>query len=294
VSHGGGRGLSEHFPDRAAKSQPFTYKVGDNHNLDIAFLGDDDDDVLLSPSKYPRKATGDIAHLKEYLANIDQTVARQLVDDLLFNQSDFVDVGKEFTLIEDIIGSFDGIDDDAFILGTRFDLEDDLDNPFQDVLRGKFTPEETLSINLLYLMRAIQAPTYAYKKVMQLIQDATHQNITITSTFSTCKAALAFLTKCFKLSSLLPQVHTKIGTGKRAYPCVVHDAGAIIESLLYSKLAQDDSNLLFSNPDNPLAPPPAIISHLADIDTRRVYCRAYQETCTGPKDILCGIVAYID
>ena len=297
----------------AAKSQPFTYEVGDNHNLDIAFLGDDDDDVLHSPSKYPRKATGDIAQLKKYLANIDQTVARQLVDDLLFNQSDFVDVGEEFTLIEDIellnigqdppnevieeedtIGSFDGIDDDAFILGTRFDLEDDLDNPFRDVLRGKFTPEETLSINLLRLMRAIQAPTYAYKKVMKLIQDATHQNITITSTFSTRKAALAFLTKRFKLSSLLPQVHTKIGTDQRAYPCVVHDARAMIESLLYSELAQDDRNLLFSNPDNPLAPPPAIISHLADIDTGRVYRRAYQETCTGPKDILCGIVAYID
>jgi hypothetical protein len=179
----------------AAKSQPFPYEVGDNHNLDIAFLGDDDDDVLHSPSKYPRKATGDIAQLKKYLANIDQTVARQLVDDLLFNQSDFVDVGEEFTLIEDIellnigqdppnevieeedtIGSFDGIDDDAFILGTRFDLEDDLDNPFRDVLRGKFTPEETLSINLLRLMRAIEAPTYAYKKVMKLILDATHRS----------------------------------------------------------------------------------------------------------------------
>ncbi len=59
----------------AAKSQPFNYKVGDNHNLDIAFLGDDDDGVLFSPSKLPCKANEDVAHLKRYLANIDQTVA---------------------------------------------------------------------------------------------------------------------------------------------------------------------------------------------------------------------------
>ena len=123
-------------------------------------------------------------------------------------------------------------------------------------------------------MRAIRAPTYAYKKVMKLIQDSTHQNIKITSTFSTQKSSLAFLIKRFKLSPLLPQVNTKIGTDHREYPCVVHDARAMIESLLYSKLAQDDSNLLFPNPDDPLAPPPKTISHLADIDTGCVYHRA--------------------
>jgi len=68
----------------------------------------------------------------------------------------------------------------------------------------------------------------------------------------------------------------------------------MIESLLYSELALDDSNLQFPNPDNPLSPPPALISHLADVDTGHVYCCAYKETCTGPTDILCGIITYID
>ena len=88
-------------------------------------------------------------HLKQYLANMDQTVARQLVDDLLFNHSDFIDVEEGVSLIEDIellnpdpdplnedtededtIGSYDEMEDDAFIFGTRFDVDDDLDNPF--------------------------------------------------------------------------------------------------------------------------------------------------------------------
>ena len=153
----------------SAKSRPLNYNVGDDHNLNIDFLGDDEDQNLFSPpSKLPRKATEDVAHLKEYLASIDQKVARQLVDDLMFNHSDFIAVGEEVTLIEDIeilntdhdqlnevldeedtLGSYDEMDDDAFLLGTRFDVDDDLDNPFRDVLRGKFTPEETLSINLL-------------------------------------------------------------------------------------------------------------------------------------------------
>jgi hypothetical protein len=76
-------------------------------------------------------------------------------------------------------------------------------------------------------MRAIRAPSYAYQKVMKIIQDATHQNIKIPSTFSTRKSSLAFLIKRFKLSSLLPKVHTKIGTVHREYPCVVHDARAM-------------------------------------------------------------------
>ncbi len=252
-------------------------------------------------------------HLKEYLANMDQTVARQLVDDLLFNHSDFIDVEEGVSLMEDIellnpdpdplnedtededtIGSYDEMEDDAFLFGTRFDVDDDLDNPFRDVLRGRFTPEETLSINLLRLMRAIRAPSYAYQKVMKIIQDATHQNIKITSTFSTRKSSLAYLIKRFQLTPLLPKVHTKIGTDHREYPCVVHDARAMIESLLYSELAKDDRNLLFPNPDDPLAPPPENITNYADIDTGRVYRRAYKETCTGPKDVLCGLMAYID
>jgi hypothetical protein len=74
----------------------------------------------------------------------------------------------------------------------------------------------------------------------------------------------------------------------------VHDPRAMIESLLYLEIAKDDRNLLFLNLDDPLAPPPESISHYADIDTGRVYRRAYKETCAGPKDVLCGIVAYID
>jgi len=125
------------------------------------------------------------------------------------------------------LGSYEEEEDNAFLLGTRFDVGDDLDNPFRDLLRGKFTTEETLSINLLRLLHAIQAPTYAYRQVMKLIAEASHQKLTITSTFRSRQSASQFLTKRLKLFPLVPQVQAKIGSDQRSYPgcsrCLSHD-----------------------------------------------------------------------
>ena len=49
----------------------------------------------------------------------------------------------------------------------------------------------------------------------------------------------------------------------------------MIESLLlYSPLPKDDSNLLFPNPDDPLAPPLSVVTMIADIFTGRAYRNA--------------------
>jgi hypothetical protein len=48
---------------------------------------------------------------------------------------------------------------------------------------------------------------------------------------------------------------------------VVHNAKAMIESLLYSPLMDKDDNMLFPNPDNPLEGPPPLSDKLADVDT---------------------------
>ena len=66
----------------------------------------------------------------------------------------------------------------------------------------------------------------------------------------------------------------------------------MIHSLLTSPLMEDDSNLLFPNLDDPLAPPPPDVVHmLADIDTGRSYGKAYDLLCHGfPRHILCGTI----
>jgi hypothetical protein len=68
----------------------------------------------------------------------------------------------------------------------------------------------------------------------------------------------------------------------------------MIESLLYSSLVKDDNNLLFPNPDDPLAPPPAEVQNIADIDTGTVYRNAYKNLCTRPNHVICGTICYID
>jgi hypothetical protein len=68
----------------------------------------------------------------------------------------------------------------------------------------------------------------------------------------------------------------------------------MIESLLYLSLAKDDNNLLFPNPDDPLAPPPSVVQNIADIDTGDVYRTAHKNLCTRPNQVTCGIICYID
>jgi hypothetical protein len=68
------------------------------------------------------------------------------------------------------------------------------------------------------------------------------------------------------------------------YPIPVHNAQAMIEPLLYLSLAKDDNNLLFPNPDDPLAPPPSVVQNIADSDIGDVYRTSY----------ICGIICYID
>jgi hypothetical protein len=97
------------------------------------------------------------------------------------------------------------------------------------------------------------------------------------------------------MQRLYPTILTQASPiNHRFYPVPVHDARAMIESLLYSSLANDDSNLLFPNPEDPLAPPPTEVTSIADIDTGRVYRNAYNTLCHRPNHLLCGIICYID
>jgi hypothetical protein len=78
------------------------------------------------------------------------------------------------------------------------------------------------------------------------------------------------------------------------YPVPVHNAQAMIESLLNLSFAKDNNNLLFLNPDDPLAPPPSVVQNIADINTGDVYWTAHKNLCTCPNQVICGIICYID
>jgi hypothetical protein len=116
-----------------------------------------------------------------------------------------------------------------------------------------------------------------------------------TTTFCHRHTAINHLSQRFGMKGLYLTVLTQPSpVNNHFYPVPIHIAKAIIESLLYSLLAKDDNNLLFPNPVNPMAPPPAEVQNIAYINTCHVYRNAHKNLCTHPNQVVCGIICYID
>jgi hypothetical protein len=166
---------------------------------------------------------------------------------------------------------------------------------FADRFNGAFTHAEKLSIRLLAILRRIGAPNAAYGEIMEIISDALLHSAFLTSTFLDRGLSLNHLAHRFSMQPLFPTVGSILSPDGRHFPLVIHRAKAMVQSLLTSSLIEDDSNLLFPDLTNPLAPPPLVVTTLADIDTGRIFRRAYDVLCRGhPNHVMCGIILYID
>jgi hypothetical protein len=127
---------------------------------------------------------------------------------------------------------------------------------FEDRGNGCFTTEETLSIRLLSLMREIGAPLKTYGRIVSLMKDAITDRVSLSPHLGHRHRAIKHFAQRFGMKRLYPTIITQPSPiNNRFYPVPVHNTQAMIESLLYSSLAKDDSNLLFPNPEDPLAPP---------------------------------------
>jgi hypothetical protein len=143
---------------------------------------------------------------------------------------------------------------------------------YTDRGNGCFTNKEILSIRLLGIMRDIGAPLKTYGRIVALFKDVIMNREPITTTFRQRHIAINHLSEQFSMKGLYPTVLTQPSPlNNRFYLVPVHNAQAMIESLLYSLLAKDDNNLLFPKPDDPLAPPLLVVQNIADINTGYVY-----------------------
>ena len=164
--------------------------------------------------------------------------------------------------------------------------------PFSDRMHGCYSAEELLSIRLLKLLRAIGAPHYAYRSIMDFFADAQQAKASVTAGFRSRDSAIKHFADRFQLAPLQATTITKRRLG-RSYPCVMHQARAMIESLLYSSLMVE-ANMLFPNSDDPLGPLPATVEIVGDIDSGRYYRAAHQRLKTAPNVLPCPILAYMD
>jgi hypothetical protein len=158
-----------------------------------------------------------------------------------------------------------------------------------------FTNEAILSICLLGIMRNIGAPLKTYGRIVALFKDVITEQEAIATTFRQHHTTITHFSEQFSMKGLYPTVLTQPSPlNNRFYPVPVHNAQAMIESLLYLSLVKDHNNLLFPNPDDPLAPPPPVVQNIADIDTGDVHRNPHKNICTRPNQAVCGIICYID
>jgi hypothetical protein len=144
-------------------------------------------------------------------------------------------------------------------------------------------------------MRDIGAPLKTYKKMVALFKDVITEQEAITTTFRQHYTAINHFSQQFSMKGLYPTVLTQPSPLNNCFcPIPVHNTQAMIESLLCSSLANDDNNLLFPNPDDPLAPPPPVVQNIADINTGDVYQNAHKNLCTRPNQVVCETICYID
>jgi hypothetical protein len=188
-------------------------------------------------------------------------------------------------------------EDDEVIMDASTNVFD-VDNSvnllqFTDRLRGQHTAKEIMSLKLLKLLRLTGAPHYAYTSIMDIFADTLGSKIvTAGATFRQRNTAIKHFAKQFRLEKLYPTTLTKHMNG-RTYPVVLHDAEVILQSLLKSSLMVEE-NMLFPDMDNPLAPPPPTVETIANVSTGQVFCSAHGHLCTGPNDVMCPLIMYLD
>jgi hypothetical protein len=286
-------------------------------NVDI-----DDDRSNLSADNYAQGNKVVIDHVSDEKLStkvtIDAKVAKQLLQDLLVDPRSYADFDHippitqgQLDFLVARLGSvvqpqptLDEADGPGFEVGEdvgedvhmepSLDNDEDNDQPFRDKGDGNYSAVERLSIRLLRILRDIGAPFDTYGTIMEMVSDAVREKVFITTTYRSRDNAIQHFSDRYELSTLYPSFKSQPSPDGRVYPVVVHDAKAMIESLLYSPLMDNKDNLLFPNPSNPLEGPSPFSDVLADVDTGNAYRRAHRLLCTEPHHLLCGIILYID
>jgi hypothetical protein len=114
---------------------------------------------------------------------------------------------------------------------------------------GSFTNKEILSICLLGIMHDIGAPLKTYGRIVALFKDVIMEQEAITTTFRHWHTAINHLSQQFCMKGLYSIVMTQRSPLINCfYPVPVHNAQAMIESLLYLLLVKGNTNFLFPTP----------------------------------------------
>ena len=155
------------------------------------------------------------------------------------------------------------------------DTDNQTHNMFDDMAHGAHTHLEKFSLELLALLRNINAPNYTFQKIMIIINKHLLNKVTsIVAPFMNRTTTIKHFASRFNMHTLQPSIR-QLEYKDKIYQVVVHNAYSMIMSLLQSDLFIDE-NVLFPDADDPLAHIPSKPDTLADIDTGKAYRKAYK------------------
>ena len=155
---------------------------------------------------------------------------------------------------------------DSEIPETMFQKKERMDaNIFQDII----DPSDIIHVKLLQILRDCKCPLYTYNKIMTWAANANHSGHVFDLAFKKRDKVMSDFQHKFEMKGVYPvTLPVKLFPDNQIAHVVVHDIIPAIFSLLTDTELMQSENLVFSDEDDPLAPPlPNGYSHYSDIPT---------------------------
>ena len=159
------------------------------------------------------------------------------------------------------------------------------------------TKEERTCIKLMDVLRR-KAPLNAYELVLEWHLKETgilrqHEKLGDVENYHHRKTLIKHLLPRYNLNDMMPkEKRVKLPSSKAVVSIPVREAADCIVSLLTDPRFEDSDYLFFQ--DDPLAPPPEKVTHLADLNTGEAYLKTYEKMITHNRQVLLAVPIYID
>ena len=162
----------------------------------------------------------------------------------------------------------------------------------------KLTRADESSIQMLDILKRKKAPLNAYPELMTWHLKAvghlrSHETLKDSQHYFHGTTLVDKLIPRYNMTSMMPKIRKVTLPSSKArvsIPC--RKAADVITHLLTDPRVEDSDYLFFQ--DDPLAPPPKNVTHIADLNTGDAYLKTYQQKITKKNQVLLAVPMYID
>lgn len=162
----------------------------------------------------------------------------------------------------------------------------------------KLSVADMSSIKMMDILKRKKAPLNAYPELMtwhlkELKHLRSHETLKDSQEYFHRETLISNLTPRYNMTSMMPRLKKVTLPSSKArvtIPCRL--AADVITHLLTDPRVEDSDYLFFQ--DDPLAPPPKNVTHIADLNTGEAYLKTYEQKITKKNQVLLAVPMYID